>query len=146
MSVLNVPLELAGLDSPGVAGFGSDYRDEGLLHITADPWLDMRVLASPGGALCICHHYIYKSREAMTPADPACLEVYVAYSVTLLHQRCVLHAVLDCVPWTTAHTAQPCYALTPEYQYLVVVIPGVCCHLLDVSLDHTPAPHLLCPP
>ncbi|KAF2364238.1 Gamma-secretase-activating protein C-terminal domain [Trinorchestia longiramus] len=170
-TVLNVPLELAGLDSPGVSGFGSDYRDEGLLHTTADPWLDLRVVASPNGALCICHHYIYKSRQAMTPADPAYLSVFVAYSVTLLHQGCVLHAVLEEVPWTTAQTAQPSYSLmagvppTPSWQvclllphgrcasyslmvehYLVVIIPDVCCHLLDVSLDHPPTPHLLCPP
>ena len=57
---LNVPLELAGLDNPGVGGFGSDYRDQGLLHTTGDPWLELRVLASHSGTVCICHHYIYK--------------------------------------------------------------------------------------
>ena len=58
---LNVPLELSGLDhSPLDLGAAGEYRDQGLLHTLGDPWLDLQVLTSPSGAVCICHHYIYK--------------------------------------------------------------------------------------
>lgn len=61
---LNVPLELSGLEhSPLDLGAAGEYRDQGLLHTLGDPWLDLRVVTSSSGAVCICHHYIYKVRE-----------------------------------------------------------------------------------
>ncbi|RXG70229.1 Protein pigeon [Armadillidium vulgare] len=70
-TVLNVPLELSGLEhSPLDLSAAGEYRDQGLLHSLGDPWLDLRVVTSSSGAICICHHYMYKSRAAETPADP----------------------------------------------------------------------------
>ncbi|KAK4299369.1 hypothetical protein Pmani_028344 [Petrolisthes manimaculis] len=143
-TVLNVPLELSGLEHSGLE-LGGDYRDQGLLHCAGDPWLDLRVITSTTGAVCICHHYIYKSRLAETPADPESCVVYLAYSVTLLHHGCVLHAVVPGVPWGHAHAALPTYALFSEH-YLLVVVPGVCLHMLDVGLHHTPNNHIITTP
>lgn len=56
---LNVPLELSGLEHSPL-DLSGDYRDQGLLHSVGDAWLDLRVVTSPSGAVCICHHYIYK--------------------------------------------------------------------------------------
>lgn len=58
---LNVPLELSGLEhSPLDLSAAGEYRDQGLLHSLGDPWLDLRVVTSSSGAICICHHYMYK--------------------------------------------------------------------------------------
>ncbi|CAL4134378.1 unnamed protein product, partial [Meganyctiphanes norvegica] len=141
-TVLNVPLELSGLDH-STLDLGVDYRsDQGLLHTVADGWLDLRVVTAPSGAVAICHHYIYKSRLAETPADPESCAVYLAYSVTLLHHGCVLHCVVPDVPWGYAHQATPTYSLFAEH-YLLVLVPGVCMHMLDIGLQHLPNNHIL---
>ncbi|XP_071515904.1 protein pigeon isoform X1 [Panulirus ornatus] len=143
-TVLNVPLELSGLEHSPL-DLSGDYRDQGLLHSAGDAWLDLRVVTSPSGAVCICHHYIYKSRLAETPADPESCAVYLAYSVTLLHHGCVLHSVVPGVPWGHAHSALPTYSLFGEH-YLLVIVPGVCMHMLDIGLDHMPNNHIVTTP
>ncbi|XP_066983004.1 protein pigeon [Macrobrachium rosenbergii] len=143
-TVLNVPLELSGLEHSPM-DLSGDYRDQGLLHSAGDAWLDLRVVTSPSGAVCICHHYIYKSRLAETPADPESCEVYLAYSVTLLHHGCVLHSVVPGVPWGHAHSVLPTYSLFGEH-YLLVIVPGVCMHMLDIGLDHLPNNHIVTTP
>ncbi|KAG7163305.1 pigeon-like, partial [Homarus americanus] len=134
-TVLNVPLELSGLEHSPL-DLSGDYRDQGLLHTAGDAWLDLRVVTSSSGAVCICHHYIYKSRLAETPADPESCAVYLAYSVTLLHHGCVLHSVVPGVPWGHAHSALPTYSL----------FGGVCMHMLDIGLSHMPNNHIVTTP
>ncbi|KAB7507156.1 Protein pigeon [Armadillidium nasatum] len=83
-----------------------------------------------------------QSRAAETPADPENCSVYLAYSITLLHHGCVLHCTVPGVPWGRAQNALPTYSLLSEH-YLLVLVPGVCVHILDIGLDHLPANHII---
>ena len=84
----------------------------------------------------------FQSRLAETPADPECYSVYMAYSITLLHHGCVLHSVIPGVPWGRAHNAFPNYTLMSDH-YLLVLVPGICVHILDIGLEHLPTNHIV---
>nr|XP_037867052.1 protein pigeon isoform X3 [Bombyx mori] len=70
--------------------------------------------------------------------------VNFAYSITLLHHGCVVHTVVPDLPWALAKSLRPSYTLYEE-NHLLVNIPMLYTHLIDISLHHEPCCHIVLP-
>ncbi|CAG9860216.1 unnamed protein product [Phyllotreta striolata] len=138
-SVLNIPLNLPHLNTSDTS---ATYEDDVIPLRVHDSSLDLIVVTSSNGCVCICHHYLYqpiqpsenyKDENDTTPIN-------FAYSVTALHQSCVIHCVVNDIPWNRAKNIRPLFKLRGDY--LVVFIPEICTHLLDIGLMHEPYCHI----
>ncbi|XP_068626297.1 protein pigeon [Battus philenor] len=148
-TVLNIPLSL-----PQAAGAGAacgSYEDDPVPLRVHDCGLDLHIVCDSRGLLCICHHYLYKPLDDSTTSlvleDSVELKesgVNFAYSVTLLHHGCVVHSVVPDLPWSLAKSLRPSYTLYEE-NHLLVNIPMLFTHLIDISLHHEPCAHIVIP-
>lgn len=136
-SVLNIPLNLPHLTTT-VCNL---YEDDTVPLRIHNCSLDLMVLTDSSGIVCICHHYLYQPvQPAKNLEDDDDSPVHFAYSVTVLHQSCVLHCVIPGIPWKEAKTIRPLFKLYDDH--MMVFIPGVCTQLLDISMIHEPSNHI----
>ncbi|CAH1110405.1 unnamed protein product [Psylliodes chrysocephalus] len=142
-SVLNIPLNLPHLNSSDSL---ATYEDDVIPLRVHDSSLDLIVLTNSRGCVCICHHYLYQpiqpSINHTDENDTA--PINFAYSVTALHQSCVIHCVINDIPWNRAKHIRPLFKLRGDF--LIVFVPEVCTHLLDIGLMHEPYCHIATDP
>lgn len=98
--------------------------------------------------VCVCHHYLY--RPVLPPQHilnslNESNTVHFAYSVTLLHHSCVIHCVIPGIPWSRAKLMRPTFTIY-ENHHMIVFVPGLFLHLLEIGLNHEPCCHILCSP
>ncbi|RZC36003.1 pigeon, partial [Asbolus verrucosus] len=142
-SVLNIPLNLPHLST--VAGSCGIYEDDTVPLRIHDCSLDLIVLTDSSGYVCICHHYLYQPIQPTTELkDDDTSLVHFAYSVTVLHQSCVIHCVVPGLPWSKAKTIRPLFKFYGDH--MLVFIPEVCTHLLDIGVMHEPCCHVITKP
>ncbi|XP_022117577.2 protein pigeon [Pieris rapae] len=150
-TVLNIPLSLPHM--PGAHGAASacgSYEDDPVPLRVHDCSLDLYIICDQRGLLCVCHHYLYKPLDDSTSSlvlDDVDLKdsgVNFAYSVTLLHHGCVVHNVVPDIPWSLAKSLRPSYMLYAEH-HLLVHIPMLFTHLIDISPHHEPCCHIVMP-
>ncbi|XP_034237038.1 protein pigeon isoform X2 [Thrips palmi] len=145
-TVLNIPLNLPLLPKAN-GSLCSMYEDDPIPLRVHDCSLDLTVVSDPKGMVCICHHYLYQ------PVGPATEEgennskvsgdnVHFAYSVTLLHHGCVLHCVVPGISWDVARRMRPSFSYYGDH-HMLVHVPGLFTHLLDIGLEHEPCCHIL---
>ncbi|KAL3289631.1 hypothetical protein HHI36_023041 [Cryptolaemus montrouzieri] len=142
-SVLNIPLNL-----PHVSTLNNScnlYEDDAVPLRIHDCSLDLIVVTNEDGFVCICHHYLYQPIQPTNDAihDDNTL-VHFAYSVTVLHQSCVLQCVVPGLPFIKAKTIRPVFK--KQGNHLVVLIPEVCTQLLDIGINHEPCCHVTLKP
>ncbi|XP_057653385.1 protein pigeon [Diorhabda carinulata] len=143
-SVLNIPLNLPHLSSVNSSG---TYEDDIIPLRIHDSSLDLIVLTDSKGCVCICHHYLYQPVQPIVELkdnDDDTTPVNVAYTVTALHQSCVIHCIINDIPWNLAKQIRPLFKLRGDT--LVVFIPKICTHILDVGLNHDPICHITTDP
>ncbi|XP_060536841.1 protein pigeon [Cylas formicarius] len=142
-SVLNIPLNL-----PRASAFSNNcniYEDDVLPLRIHDCTLDLIVITDSKGFFCVCHHYLYQPIQSENELDEDDESlIHMAYSVTVLHHSCVLHCVVPDIPWKKAKTLRPLFILHGEH--LLVRIPEICAHILDVGLMHEPCCHITTKP
>nr|CAI5821704.1 unnamed protein product [Callosobruchus analis] len=142
-TVLNIPLNLPHLTASTSSCF--IYEDDAIPLRIHDCSLDLIVLTDPSGIVCICHHYLYQPIQPVVDLnDEDSNPVHFAYSVTVLHQSCVLHCVIPDIPWNKAKKIRPLFKIQGDH--LVIFIPEVCTHLLDIGLMHEPCCHVTTKP
>ncbi|XP_072387915.1 protein pigeon [Diabrotica undecimpunctata] len=138
-SVLNIPLNLPHLSTFNLS---ATYEDDVVPLRIHDSSLDLIVLTNPTGCVCICHNYLYQPIQPTVSLedDDDTTPINFAYSVTALHQSCVIHCVINDIPWNKAKTIRPLFKLRGDS--LIVFIPEICTHVLDVGLLHEPVCHV----
>ncbi|KAJ8978824.1 hypothetical protein NQ317_018915 [Molorchus minor] len=146
-TVLNIPLNLPHLSS--MPGSCAIYEDDTVPLRIHDCALDLVVLTDSNGSLCICHHYLYQGffqpiQPVVDLNDEDTSPVHFAYSVTVLHHSCVIHCVVPDIPWNRAKKMRPLFILTGDH--LVIFIPEICTHMLDVGIMHEPCCHITTSP
>lgn len=109
--------------------------------------------------LFVCHYYVFQpthnhkpqyeetaSGSETTEAASTVIDTfYFSYSVTVLHQGCSLHCSIPGFTLEKAKYMKPTFALHGDH-HLLVFLPNVFCHLLDVGLTHEPCCHIACSP
>ncbi|XP_063829599.1 protein pigeon [Ostrinia nubilalis] len=150
-TVLNIPLSLPHVPSSSEGAACGAYEDDPVPLRVHDCSLDLQILCDQRGVLCICHHYLYKPLDDSTTSlvleDSADLKdsgVNFAYSITLLQHGCVVHSVVPDLPWARAKSLRPSYTLYAD-NHLLVNIPMLFTHLIDISLYHEPCCHIVLP-
>ncbi|XP_052748858.1 protein pigeon [Galleria mellonella] len=150
-TVLNIPLSLPHVSSSSEGAACGAYEDDPVPLRVHDCSLDLQIVCDQRGVLCICHHYLYKPLDDSTTSlvleDSADLKdsgVNFAYSITLLQHGTVVHCVVPDLPWTRAKSLRPSYTLYAE-NHLLVNIPMLFTHLIDISLHHEPCCHIVIP-
>lgn len=150
-TVLNIPLSLPQLPTSNTGPACGQYEDDPVPLRIHDCSLDLQIVSDSSGVVCICHHYLYKplddSTSSLALEDSTELKdsgVNFAYSITLLHHGCVVHSVVPDVPWTLAKSLRPSFSLYGD-NHLLVRIPNLYTHLLDVGLSHEPCCHIVLP-
>ncbi|OAD60594.1 Protein pigeon [Eufriesea mexicana] len=142
-TVLNIPLNLPQLSTSSNCG---TYEDDVIPLRVHDCSLDLIVVSDSKGMVCVCHHYLYrpvKSQQHVLNLLSESNTVHFAYSVTLLHHSCVIHCVIPGIPWSHAKLIRPTFAIY-EHHYMVVLVPGLFTHLLEIGTNHEPCCHILC--
>lgn len=98
--------------------------------------------------VCVCHHYLYRPvippQHILNSLNES-NTVHFAYSVTLLHHSCVIHCVIPGIPWSRAKLIRPTFTIH-ENHHMMVFVPGLFLHLLEIGLHHEPCCHILCGP
>ncbi|XP_030029163.2 protein pigeon isoform X1 [Manduca sexta] len=150
-TVMNIPLSLPNVSSSSEGAACGAYEDDPIPLRVHDCSLDLQIVCDQRGILCICHHYLYKplddSTTSLVMEDSADLKdsgVNFAYSITLLQHGCVVHSVVPDLPWALAKSLRPSYTLY-EDNHLLVNIPMLYTHLIDISLYHEPCCHIVIP-
>ncbi|CAK1544400.1 unnamed protein product [Leptosia nina] len=150
-TVLNIPLSLPHMPgSHGAAAACGSYEDDPVPLRVHDCSLDLYIICDQRGLLCVCHHYLYKPLDDSTSSlvlDDVDLKdsgVNFAYSVTLLHHGCVVHNVVPDLPWSLAKSLRPSYTLYAD-NHLLVHIPMLFTHFIDISPHHEPCCHIVMP-
>ncbi|KAF5284324.1 hypothetical protein FQA39_LY04617 [Lamprigera yunnana] len=142
-TVLNIPLNLPHLSS--VSATCDIYEDDTIPLRIHNCSLDLMVLTDSEGFICVCHHYLYQPvQPAVNLEEDDSTPVHFAYSVTVLHQSCVIHCVIPGIPWNQAKTIRPTFLLYQDH-HILVFIPGICSQLLDVGILHEPTCHITIP-
>lgn len=148
-TVLNIPMNLPHM---GIIQNNTGqviYEDDPVPLRIHDSTLDLQVISNSNGLVCICHHYLYQSVNVSTsdffePVDNSQATVNFAYSVTLLHHSCVLQCVVPGIPWIRAKQICPTFMLYEDH-HILVLIPGLFTHLLDIGINHEPCGHIVMP-
>uniref|UniRef100_A0A1Y1MZ75 Gamma-secretase-activating protein C-terminal domain-containing protein n=2 Tax=Photinus pyralis TaxID=7054 RepID=A0A1Y1MZ75_PHOPY len=142
-TVLNIPLNLPHLNS--ISSTCNLYEDDTVPLRIHNCSLDLMVLTDSEGFICVCHNYLYQPVQTTTNLEENdCTPVHFAYSVTVLHQSCVIHCVIPGIPWNQAKTIRPTFMLYEDH-HILVYIPGICTQLLDVGILHEPTCHITIP-
>ncbi|XP_047985290.1 protein pigeon isoform X2 [Leguminivora glycinivorella] len=148
-TVLNIPLSLPHLHASSSAC--GAYEDDPVPLRIHDCSLDLSIACLAKGVLCVMHHYLYKPLDDSTTSlvleDSVDLKdsgVNFAYSVTVLQHGCVIHSVLPDLPWSLAKALRPSHILYND-DHLLVHIPNLFTHLIDISPDHAPCNHVVLP-
>lgn len=100
------------------------------------------------GMVCVCHYYLYRPVQPPQHVLNSLNEsntVHFAYSVTLLHHSCVIHCVIPGITWSRAKLMRPTFAIY-EGHHMIVFVPGLFAHLLEIGMKHEPCCHILCGP
>ncbi|KAL8623015.1 hypothetical protein ACOMHN_067321 [Nucella lapillus] len=122
-----------------------------MLVCPPDATLNAVVLSQPSGSMCLCcQEYVTSSvrhRHTTPPAMTQSEDEADGTAVDINYYVCMVHH---------AKTLHGCAAGLPRYlvagkriifqwfgDYLVATMPGVFCHLLNVSLDFEPCHHIL---
>ncbi|KAF2885779.1 hypothetical protein ILUMI_20414 [Ignelater luminosus] len=139
-TVMNIPLNLP--HSTSLSGSCGIYEDDTVPLRIHNCSLDLMVLTDSEGVVCICHHYLYQPvQPAINLEENDETPVHFAYSVTVLHQSCVIHCVIPGIPWNRAKAIRPIFILYGDH-HILAYIPGICTHLLDIGILHEPACHI----
>ncbi|CAH1117279.1 unnamed protein product [Phaedon cochleariae] len=140
-TVLNIPLNLPHLTTNSCL----IYEDNTVPLRVHDCSLDLIVVTDSAGFVCICHHYLYQPVQPVIElSEEDSSPVHFAYTVTVLHQSCVIKCVIPDIPWNRAKRIRPLFRKTGDY--LMVLIPEICTHLLDIGLSHEPFCHITTKP
>lgn len=141
-TVFNIPVNLPStLDSPF-----NKYEDEPIPLRVNDSSLDLIVLSDSRGLVCICHHYTYQPVKTPIVEEDSekQITVHLAYTVILLHHGLIVHGKIPGVPWVKASQMRPTFSINKD-DYLIVYLPGLFIHLLDLGLGHQPCCHIILP-
>ncbi|XP_050425482.1 protein pigeon isoform X2 [Adelges cooleyi] len=141
-TVFNVPLNLPNR-SKTARDLPNGYYDIPVPLCVHDSMLDIRVLTDARGFVAVCHYYLYQGVNA-PPVIDHLKNVYMAFSVTLLHHGSVAHCNISSVPITRAYESRPIFTMQGD-QHLLVHFPNICTLLLDVGPDHEPGCHIVIP-
>ncbi|XP_011332641.1 protein pigeon isoform X2 [Ooceraea biroi] len=144
-TVLNIPLNLPQLSPSFSCG---TYEDDVIPLRVHDCSLDLIVVSDSKGIVCVCHYYLYRPVQPPQHVLNSLSEsntVHFAYSVTLLHHSCVIHCVIPGIPWSRAKLMRPTFAIY-ENHHMIVLVPGLFAHLLEIGMNHEPCCHILCNP
>ncbi|KYM98137.1 Protein pigeon [Cyphomyrmex costatus] len=142
-TVLNIPLNLPLLSPSSSCG---TYEDDVIPLRVHDCSLDLIVVSDTKGMVCICHYYLYRPVQPPQHVLNSLNEsntVHFAYSVTLLHHSCVIHCVIPGISWSRAKLMRPTFAIY-ESHHMIVFVPGLFAHLLEIGVNHEPCCHILC--
>jgi len=142
---LNIPLNLPQLLPSFSCG---TYEDDVIPLRVHDCSLDLIVVSDSKGIVCVCHYYLYRPVQPpqhMLNSLSESNTVHFAYSVTLLHHSCVIHCVIPGIPWSRAKLMRPTFAIY-ENHHMIVLVPGLFTHLLEIGVNHEPCCHILCNP
>ncbi|KAK9890377.1 hypothetical protein WA026_010470 [Henosepilachna vigintioctopunctata] len=142
-SVLNIPLNLPHAST--VNNTCNLYEDDAIPLRIHDCSLDLIVVTNEDGFVCICHHYLYQPIQPSSDAiqDENTL-VHFAYSVTVLHQSCVLQCVVPGLPFVKAKTIRPVFK--KQGNHMLILLPDICTQLLDIGIKHEPCCHITLKP
>lgn len=124
------------------------YEDDVIPLRVHDCSLDLIVVSDSKGMVCVCHHYLYRPIKPQQHVFNSLTEsntVHFAYSVTLLHHSCVIHCVIPGIPWSYAKLIRPTFAIY-EHHHMIVLVPSLFTHLLEIGTNHEPCCHILCGP
>lgn len=124
------------------------YEDDVIPLRVHDCSLDLIVVSDSKGMVCVCHHYLYRPIKPQQHVLNSLTEsntVHFAYSVTLLHHSCVIHCVIPGIPWSYAKLIRPTFAIY-EHHHMIVLVPSLFTHLLEIGTNHEPCCHILCGP
>ncbi|XP_012217825.1 protein pigeon [Linepithema humile] len=144
-TVLNIPLNLPLLSPSSSCG---TYEDDVIPLRVHDCSLDLIVVSDSKGMVCVCHYYLYRPVQPPQHVLNSLNEsntVHFAYSVTLLHHSCVIHCVIPGIAWSRAKLIRPTFAIY-ENHHMIVFVPGLFAHLLEIGVNHEPCCHILCGP
>ncbi|XP_020282693.1 protein pigeon isoform X2 [Pseudomyrmex gracilis] len=144
-TVLNIPLNLPLLSPSSSCG---TYEDDVIPLRVHDCSLDLIVVSDSKGMVCVCHYYLYRPVQPPQHVLNSLNEsntVHFAYSVTLLHHSCVIHCVIPGILWSRAKLMRPTFAIY-EGHHMIVFVPGLFAHLLEIGVNHEPCCHILCGP
>ncbi|CAL1675919.1 unnamed protein product [Lasius platythorax] len=144
-TVLNIPLNLPLLSPSSNCG---TYEDDVIPLRVHDCSLDLIVVSDTKGMVCVCHYYLYRPVQPPQHVLNSLNEsntVHFAYSVTLLHHSCVIHCVIPGITWSRAKLMRPTFAIY-ESHHMIVFVPGLFAHLLEIGVNHDPCCHILCGP
>ncbi|KAJ8673738.1 hypothetical protein QAD02_005000 [Eretmocerus hayati] len=145
-TVLNIPLNLPQAPSSEDCG---TYEDDVIPLRIHDCSLDLIVISDRKGAVCICHHYLYRPVQPPQHILDSALSdsntVHFAYSVTLLHQSCVIHCVIPGIPWARVKLMKPTFTLYGD-NHMIVFVQDFFTHLLEIGFHHQPCCHVLTGP
>ncbi|KAL6440215.1 hypothetical protein ACFW04_003064 [Cataglyphis niger] len=144
-TVLNIPLNLPLLSPSSNCG---TYEDDVIPLRVHDCSLDLIVVSDTKGMVCVCHYYLYRPVQPPQHILNSLNEsntVHFAYSVTLLHHSCVIHCVIPGITWSRAKLMRPTFAIY-ESHHMIVFVPGLFAHLLEIGVNHEPCCHILCGP
>ncbi|XP_011631717.1 protein pigeon [Pogonomyrmex barbatus] len=142
-TVLNIPLNLPLLSPSSNCG---TYEDDVIPLRVHDCSLDLIVVSDTKGMVCVCHYYLYRPVQPPQHVLNSLNEsntVHFAYSVTLLHHSCVIHCVIPGISWSRAKLMRPTFAIY-ESHHMIVFVPGLFAHLLEIGVNHEPCCHILC--
>lgn len=134
-----------------------------------DSSLNLIIVTDESGMLFVCHFCIYQPinlpvdeeldsaivspseselKDDIAPAQSDAAQiatVHFSYSITLLHQNCIVHCAIPGIPLEKAKYMKPTFAMHGDH-HMFVYQPGIFCHLLDVGLTHEPCCHIVCAP
>ncbi|GLV45117.1 pigeon [Carabus blaptoides fortunei] len=145
-TVLNIPMNLPHLTAAQTT-VRITYEDDTVPLRIHDSTLDLQVVSNSEGIVCICHHYLYQpvkyqNTDSLSLADDPQANVNFAYSITLLHHSCVIHCVIPGIPWSEAKKLCPMFMLHEDH-HMLIFIPGLFTHLLDIGINHEPCCHIV---
>lgn len=111
------------------------------INLPVDEELDSAIVSPSSSEL---KHDIEPTQQC-DAAQSAAATVHFSYSITLLHQNCIVHCAIPGIPLEKAKYMKPTFAMHGDH-HMFVYQPDIFCHLLDVGLNHEPCCHIVCAP